>query len=676
MQLKGPSSPMQVVSRVSDSIHPDSVHPFFAGLPEKVQRETLALIKVVNERHLHCEDSWAWPQAHYLITGLIYRDFTAKVNKRKPLAQIPVQVVVPQQITPDPLKVLPTRQYSSMVPLSQKEYNKQLIAVKSQMNATFHDPLFVDPVAEALQQHIMTPLSDNSELVRLLCHWVGLNVIFLPLGTHLLQAFMLDMAGESPFAKYVMVKAKVTLLPEARSQKVLAQMNAFLAEVAQAHSLSCVPTPPRSEQPTAVILSVKNGAGGHTAPAQAMAARLKERGWKVETIHYDTDLSAECDAYQLLGITFEDGTPMTETLYVTRWKMQKQNKEVSRIVGYYVGARKRLAPDLFVDDSGGDLLRHKILPLNPQLLITTLAYHWTWRSLAFRVTGAKTILVASDIFFHQEALCPWYRQQNIECDLRRMHFTTMTDDMELLSGMGVSHDQYFTKKHLGSAIDYLAPFYEGFSLDSQVSVIGAPIHPAFDAITNAKEIKRLRKKWGVPDGAISVCISRGKLGYDIDLIPALDSFRTIEHLPKPVVIHVVCGENTQFYNRLVAGDYKNLGPNITIIPHPLRAPKDFAELRAISILDDIKAGGGSTFEGWYLISKGIESMLLLTPGATLWWEIPNCDAMEKWGIGRTITETVSKIKILQEVILNGLPPITHRFPDWKNPFDKTVDGLL
>lgn len=353
----------------------------------------------------------------------------------------------------------------------------------------------------------------------------------------------------------------------------------------------------------------------------------------------------------------------------------KKKKNVARIVGYYVQANKILNPDLFKDDSGGDLLRHRILPLNPQLLITTLAYHWIWKTLAYRVTSAKTLLVASDVFFHREAIMPWYRQQDIPHHLRQMHFTAMTDDLLLLKSMANHHDQYYIQKYPNFPVRSMIPLIKGLYLDSQIKVIGAPIHPAFKAITESQEIQRLRSKWKLPDGAMSICISRGKLGYDSDFKPALEEYRTKETFPRPVVLQVVCGENTPFYERLRAGEYGDLGPNITINPHPLLAPGDFAELRAISTFDDIKAGGGSTFEGWYLISEGSQCMLLLTPGPDLWWERSNCDAMEKWGVGKTIIAESRRAEIIKEVMENGLPKISNRFPDWKVPFDEVVDLL-
>lgn len=650
------------------------IYAYFKKLPEGEQNRILSLIQKVNEQHLHCEDAPTWTKAHYLITNCFALYFFDKQEKH--VAKTQAQVAVPQKNDKDQIVRAPARQFSSMMALNQFDYDLLINGTKKPLEKIFHDTIFTNSILEALQQHILLPLSRNAELAHFLCVWIGQNAMYLPLGTHLLNAYKADMDGTSEFSKYVLKSRKIVILSEAASQETIAQMEAFLAEAAKAHGRRCTPTPQRSAQPTAVMLSVKNGAGGHTAPTQAMAARLKEKGWRVETIHYDTDLLEDFDSLQLLGITFADGTPMTEAAYITRWKMQKQNREVARVVKFYRNARRILDPDLFVDNSGGDLLRNKILPLNPHLIITTLAYHWSWKAIAYRVAGAKTLLVASDVFFHTEALYPWFRQQAIDPKLRQMHFTTMTDDMELLCSYSKHHQDYIANNYPDKSFVGLAPFYKGLRLDSQISVIGAPIHPAFNAITDSSEIMRLRNKWRVPEGAISVCISRGKLGYDSDLIPALESYRTDQMLPQPVVIHVVCGENIVFYNRLVDGEYGNLGPNINIIPYPLLAPPDFAELRAISTLDDIKAGGGSTFEGWYLISKGTKSMLLLTPGPDLFWENSNCDAMEKWGIGRTIAATTSKIEILMQVMKEGLPNITNRFPDWKPLFDKAVEKLL
>lgn len=643
-------------------VDPRSIHSAFYTIERGIQEETLALIETVNERHLHCEDSEMWPKALYLITQQFAIDYFKNREKRQLAGQSPP---MPPEIDPDT---------SSTSPLSQVDYSFLLDLVKKNLEQEFCDPLFTQPILEALQHHILSALSGNRALVGLLCRWVALNALFLPLGIHLLSSFKEDMAGSSLFAKYFLFLKQFKLLPEARSEKTLLQMAAFLSEVGQAHGRSYGPTANLDGPPCAVMLSVKNGAGGHTAPTQAMAARLKERGWRVETIHYDEELSSDEDPFSLLGVTFEDGTPMTTHLYQTRWRMQKQQKEISRLVGYYIGARKLLTPDLFVQSAGGRLLRHKILPLNPKLLITTLAYHWCWKSLAYRAVGAKTLLVASDVFLHSQALLCWYRQETLERHLRQIHFTVMTEDLELLCSNGKHHDRYFSQKYPGHPLDSLALKYSGFQVNEQISLVGAPIHPAFEAITDSQEIQRLRDKWKVPEGAISVCISRGKLGFTSDLVPALEGFRTQEPLPSPVVLQVVCGENTVFYQQLLAGSYKDLGPNITVRPHPLLAPKDFAELRAISTLDDIKAGGGSTFEGWYLISKGTPSLLLLTPGASLWWEISNCEAMEKWGVGRMVFETADKVAILRQVIEQGLPKISTPFLNWKPLFDKVVDA--
>lgn len=670
----------------------DYIHRDFLALPEKIQQEKLALIDKVNEQHLHCEDQEVWRRAHYLMTYLIAIMHEKKMIKLKQrgAAAMPIAIAngpqaIPAQdskanpqINPMPLADSPVPlaiQSAPMVHIDQNDYIQMLQYVRDHLNQTFFDPLFTDPILEALQQHILTPFSDHHALAMLLCNWITLNAMYLPLGTHLLKSFEEDMAGTSSFARCEMFHQEIDLLPEALSQKTIGHMKAFLAEAAQSNTRSCTTYGHREEQLTAIMLSVKNGAGGHTAPTQAMEKRLTELGWKVMTIHYDEHLSPECDPYQLLGITFEDGSKMTETLISTRWIMQKHKKDACRIVSFYVRARQLLTPNLFKKDSGGDLLRKTILPLKPRLFITTLAYHWIWRSLAYRIPGAKTLLAASDVFFHREAVKPWLRQKSIDPKLRQIHFTAMTNDLDLLKSIAVHHDNYYRHKHPEQHVHSMRPLFSELCLDNQISVIGAPIHPAFDAIHNLEQMKNIRKKWGVPNGALSICISRGKLGYDSDLMPALEGYRTTEILPQPVIIHVVCGENTSFYNRLLSGEYKDLGPNITVKPYPLLAPKEFAELRAIS-LDDIKAGGGSSFEGWYLISKGIvPSMLLLTPGPDLWWERSNCDAMEKWGIGRTIPENTSKIEIIKDVIFKGFPTISHRFPDWKPPFDKVVDLL-
>lgn len=640
-----------------ESMNVGMVYPLiFDQLPSDVKIEMLERIEMVNQKHLHCDKGPTWELVHHLMIKELSKIFLKKCQKK---------VVISPPPTVDNQ---PTLRLDVRTELNGNQYCKMLARVKGELEKSFYDLSFTEVVLEALQAHILTPLHHHFELVHLLCEWVIVNSIYLPLGTHLIPAYMKDMKNESLFIKHRWEK-NFDFIPEALATQTVYQMRAFLTEVAAANIRSIGKVDPKKEQPTAVMLSIKNGAGGHTAPTEAMAARLKEKGWRVETIHYDTDLSAEYDPYQVLGITFEDGTPMTQNLFSTRWIMQRRNRKVSEIVKTYVAARVTLTPDQFINNSGGDLLRHQIMPLNPDLIVTTLAYHWTWGSLAYRLTTAKTLLVSSDVYFHNFSILSWYRQKDLPDPFRNIHFTTMTEDIELLKSVTTHHERFFKGK------SSMVSLYDGLELDSQISVIGAPIQPGFDVSAEPENLERLRRKWGVSEGTLSVCISRGKLGYDSDIIPTLEGYRTEEVLEKPILLQVVCGENTSLYERLLAGEFKDLGPNITIKPYPLMKPSDFAELRAISTFDDIKAGGGSTFEGWYLISKGIPSMLLLTPGAKLWWEGSNCDAMEKWGIGRTVTEQTNKITILKQVIQEGLPEVKNRFPDWKEPFDHVVKIL-
>lgn len=635
------------------------IHPSFTALPPAFQQSSLELIQRVNHDHLHCNDIRTWQRVHLYMTEQLSMYYIKNFNKQKnaqPAAQPDAQAAKPAG--------------ALLTPLSSQGTAHLFNRLYSELMEIYRDSAFINPVMEALQQHILSPLSKNAELACSICNWIILNAIYLPLGVHLLPSFQEDMAEKSDFAKCAEEFPK---FPEALNRDVEARMHAFLADTAQAFCKSYVEPPQNEGPPTAVVLSVNNGAGGHTAPHRAMEARLKELGWRVATLCYDTDFLAESDPFQLLGITFADGTPMTSTLYETRWNMQKQCEEEARIVRCYVEARAALTPDLFQKESGGDLLRRQVLPLNPKLIVTTMAYHWSWRSLAYRVPAAKTILVASDVFFHSEANKCWLRQRSLPKELRQIHFTTMTDDLELLKDLAYQTAHYYKKKDPGTNTDVIFRNYRSLVLDEQITYIGAPVNPAFKAVTSQEEIQRLKEKWNVPEGALSVCISRGKLGYDSDLIPALEGYRTKETLPKPLVLQVVCGENEQFYKRLIKGEFNDLGPNITIAPHPLRTPSDFAELRSISIVDDIKAGGGSTFEGWYLISNGAKTMLLLTPGPDLYWEGSNCVAMEKWGVGRTVSPDTGKIEILKELIEKGLPQVTNPFPDWKKPFDKLVE---
>lgn len=650
----------------------------FLHLPPIIQEQALKFIQKVNEVHLHCEDQVLWARVHHIITGLFAEYIIDKAKKKLKNSNNTSQIDSIEshksvsKIVKKPNKTSNPNEISK---LSHKGYDILLKEVKDELRNVFFDPFFEKQIIDALQTHILTPLRADSNLVSLLCDWIKMNAMYLPLGLHLLNAYKEDMAGNSPFAKYVMKYYDVKILPQALIERTLLQMKKFLTEAEQANSQNYGQLGPRNEQPTAVILSVRDGHGGHTSPHQAMEARLKERGWKVETIHYDTDLSPESDFFQLAGVTFEDGTPMTDCLFATRWKMQKQNKDVARIVQYYILALQMLHPDLSKKTEGGDLLRKKILPLNPQLIVTTLAYHWTWKSLAYRVPTAKTLLVASDVFFHQRALFAWYRQQSIDPKLRQIHFAAMTDDLEILKSEGIVTDEYYAQKHPEKPQRSLANCFAGLYLDSQISVIGIPVQNAYKAIIDEEEIKILRNKWGIPNGFFSICISRGKLGNNNDLTEALESYRTNEALPYPIILHVICGENKEFYKKLVEGGFKDLGPNITVIPHPLLNPKDMAELRAISTIDDIKAGGGSTFEAWHLISQGTKSMLFLTPGKKLYWEKCNCIAMQKWNVGLTVTEGLNKISKIKEVMQNGLPPISNPCPDWKPLFDKTINFI-
>jgi len=646
----------------------NGIHPFFFELPEALQKQKLELIDYVNEKCLHCTaNQWHW--AKFLITQQIAVKHFQNLQKKE--ASSPS---LPKQ-NPKPIDQNPAARLSdSMVAINASSYNKVFESLIKVLNQTYLDPDFTEALIEAAHTHFGI-LKRHAELAIFLLTWVNLNSVYLPLGEHLLPAFDKDRKKESAFYRHIMVAYEVKWISEAQSDQAYQLMKAFLAEAGAANERCLAGQRHQEGPPTAIVLSVKNGAGGHTAPQKAMAARLKERGYKVETINYDTNLDDTHDYFRMLGITFVDGTKMTEHSFSTRWIMQKHNKEISKIVKYYCNSVILQNPSLFKDYSGKDLLLKKIIPLNPKLIVTTMAYHWSWQSIAYRLPYVKTLMVASDVNFHSVALFHWYRQKDLEPSLRNIYFTSMTDDLDLFKSEYLAGKEH-QKKHPENEKVRPEIYFSGLEFDEQITVIGAPINPEFQAVTSEVEIQRLRKKWGLPDDAVSVCISRGKLAYNIDLIPAVEGFRTDRTLSMPLHLHVVCGENISFYNRLCAGEMGNLGPNITVIPHPLLEPKDFAELRAISIIDDIKAGGASTFEGWYLISQGARSKLLLTPGEELWLEYCNCWAMEKWGVGSLAIEGQSKIPFVEETIAQGVPHVKHHFPDWKTPFDSIVKKLF
>lgn len=690
----------------------DHIGPLFKQLPLETRKTYLKLIRNVNEQHLHCNDPILWKKVHYIMTQVIAIRVNAKelkkysrekkkvaalnpaANPAQAQAAVPAPVVnqAPGQVglAGNPSKgaqvqnvnqkgVIPPDLKQIKGEMHQENYDKLLKVIKSQFDQNFHDFELTNQLANAVQKYVMSPLVRNRDLVSAICDWISLNRIYLPLGPHLLSVYKKDMAGETLFAKKVMQFYGCSLCSEALSKEAVNQVNAFLSEAAQIFSRSAGKLNPPTEN-TAVILCVKNGAGGHTAPAQAMATRLEQLGWKTQFVNYDEHLSQEGDPYHVLGLTFEDGSPMSAARVTQRWTQQKHKKAENMIVNSYIEAMLQLKPDLIKDFSGDDLYRNILIPLNPRLILSTISYHWMWKQ-AYRLPYTKTLLAASDVFFAIEPFNPWYRQLDFPEELRRIHFTAMTDDIELLKSLGKHHYAHWSAKHPNSPIESWIDYFDELKLDPpdaklpQIFPIGAPIHPAFGAVTDPEEIKKLRVKWGVAEGAMCVCISRGRLGYDTDLGPAIESYRTTEVLPRPVEIHVVCGENELFYQKLVQGAYKDLGPNIKVVPHPLLSLKDFAELRAISTLDDIKAGGGSTFEGWYLISQGSQTLLLLTPGPELWWENSNCEAMEKWGVGVLVKPTTNKIDIINNVIRKGLPQIVHRFQDWRPPFDKCVELL-
>lgn len=558
--------------------------------------------------------------------------------------------------------------------------SRHIAQLKAALEETFLDPNFTDQILSAFQTHIGLPFEDDPALVKALGIWVFENILYLSKGEHLMRAFEEDMEGASGFSEKILHLSErgYRKHPDGASERVSISMRNFLRNVREANERFMHDFPKEVNAETAVVLSVKNGPGGHIGPHKAMAARLEERNFKVITIHYDTDLDAGNDPFKVLGLTFENGEPMTEEQLKTQWVEKGKNLEVVKIINCYVASMKSMYPQLFRARSGVHLLT-SLKKINPALIVTTMAYHWTWRS-AYRLPAAKTFLVASDVFFHYFGLQVWYRQPELARKHQQIHFGVMTSDLQLLRDYGRVHDEFWIGKYPDGEHDLFVPKFNGFVLDNQVSVVGAPINPTIKAITEEEELARLRQKWNIPEGSVSVCISRGKIGESQELEEAIESYRTQEHFPKPVVLLVVCALNESFFNRINAGEFNNLGPNVTVRALPLLTPGDFGEVRSISTADDIKAGGGSTFEGWYLISKGVKSVLFLTAGATavaeLWWEKVNCAAMQKWGVGQVFVPKQSKVSILTSVIENGPRTITNKFPRWEEPFDNAVRTIL
>jgi hypothetical protein len=662
-------------------INTGDLDPLFLRLPQEIQQANLALIDEVNKKHLHCEDLHQLKNSLLRITQgyiLWFQEKALKVvhqRTQSPLAT-PEPVNQPNGNTPQnplPSQDSPQKQVTRSENFTISSIHHTLLQMKLSkiLEETFCDTQFAKEVAQSFADHIMTPLKDHGILVESIYNWVIQNIMYLPLGENLMLAFDEDANQSSLFSKYVCSWYKAQLIEEAKQDQTKNCVKNFLAKVNQINSQALSKlqgiVPPNKK--SALVLSVKNGAGGHTAPHLAMKHHLETLGWDVAILNYDEDFSKDDDPFFNLGMTFEDGSPMTSTTISTKWKMQKQQKEKRRIVSFYCNANVNQTG--FKEKNVGLDLLKKVIAIRPELIITTLAYHWCWKSLAYRQGFAKTFLVASDVFFHREATYPWYRQKSFRDSLRRLYFSSMTDDPELLD-MGKLHDRYYEKKMKGQPFHALRPLFEGLKKDDQIFMIGAPIHPAFQAITDPNKIMDLKKKWGVQDGEMCICLSRGKLGYNSDLEPALESYRTKEVLPNPVVIMVVCGENEAFYQRLKGGDFQNLGPNIRIQPYPLMKPQDFAEIRAICSFDDIKAGGASTFEGWYLISSGSQAKLLLTPGPDLWWENGNCLAMERWNVGAMVEENNTKIPIIKKWMQPHPMQMVSKFPDWKALFENAI----
>jgi hypothetical protein len=703
-------------------------HPSFLALPDEVKEKNIQFFERVNAIHLHCELEKNWEQSLFYITHKYGEWFVKKLKKfalhsysssnsltsavdaakistpAPPLdaanspatpvdaanpATTPANIAKPVITLADAAKITtPVHQVDATnSPLKTKVeirklrklmtfeillLTRQLIRCLSEL---YSNSLIATQVSNIAQKEIVEAYKNDAALVNLLLHWIRLNAMYLPLGEHLLKQYKKDMKKNSPFHNHVLIWENAIPLEEALRKDTVLSMEKFLKKAASIlhedlEKVKREVTQEKSNQPRVLMLSLKNGAGGHIAPHDAMAQYLAiQLGYNVKTIRYDTDISGN-DLIKQLGITFENNEPMDTHLYKTRWHMQKQKKEESRILKWYIESRQTKSHAF---DWGQDLLKQAV-SFNPHLIITTCAYHWCWKSLAFRLASAKTILVASDVFFHREALMVWYRQQTLDVRLRRVFFTTMTNDLELLKSFSTHHDNYFQKKSPSGKITSLKPLTDGFTIDEQVTVIGAPTRDSFSAVTDVNELKEIRLKWGVENGAFVVVISRGQLGYTEDFIPALKAYETDEKLARPVELHVVCGENDVFYNQLQ--NVKNPGPNIKIVPHKKLSPPDFAALRAIAELDDIKAGGASTFEGWKLISSGALSNMVLVAGEELFWERSNIDAMVKWNVGFEAKNGESKIPILKNLMKNRPQPILNRYPDWKAPFKNVVENLM
>lgn len=650
----------------------------FLKLPKQKQEKYLQLLEKVRVLYLHCEKDRDWEFIHYNCTQKIANRFHKKASKK---------LVGNDLKTTTPIQVNATQEQKNDSTggnkcLSSESYCQMMSIFQNQLQKLHHDPDYIEAIIKAFQDKIVEPLKLNVDIINVIFHWVSNNSCYLPLGKHLLEVFKKDMLCQTENSKFV----KTPLCPEAISKEVIQKMSGFLEEAAKANSITATDLkPPRPEdQKTAIMLTVKDGAGGHTAPAIAITNRLRERGWRVEVICYDKDLEPEGDPFVLAGVTFEDGQPMTRNLYTTRWKMQKRHLKEGKIVSSYVEIKFILLKHIF-KNRDAKILLDRILPLKPSLIFSTISYDWMWQTLAYRIPYAKTIAVSSDVFFAVQFLPIWHRQQDLPESLRQIHFTVMTDEVDLLNSAGKHHDNYYKKKHPDRLMEQWNPRFENLKFDSQMTMIGAPTHAAFNAKTDSFELERLRTKWGMREGEFGVCISRGRLGYTSDLKPAIESYRTNKKLSQNMVIHVVCGENTFFYEQLKSndpslnlkrGEYGDLilGPNIRIIPHPLRTLEDFGEIRSFCQIDDIKGGGASSIEGWLIRFKSNQGLLFVTPGPDLYWENTNCEALERWGVAKWIKdEKTNKIETIEDIMLNGLPKNVKPFVDWVPLFDKLVD---
>ncbi len=166
----------------------NSIHPKFLNLDPVMQKDTLALIATVNKYHLHSQDDQVWQQVHYLITYYFAEYQEKKQKKKEAAAQLQAVAHPVGGQTQQPSPAAQAKNSRIIAPLTQSQYTTLLASVKSTLQGVFYDPLFTNAITEALQEHILIPLRNDAHLAQLLCNWIELNTMYLPLCTQLDKA--------------------------------------------------------------------------------------------------------------------------------------------------------------------------------------------------------------------------------------------------------------------------------------------------------------------------------------------------------------------------------------------------------------------------------------------------------------------------------------------------------